>query len=505
MGITNRLAQIMTVQPDAEAIAQDDRWDSWRDVDAVGRAIEEHLRDLPAGAAVGLISRNRVGVVSALLGLLARRRAVVTLNHVQPDSALAAEIQQLRPAVLVAAEEDWQRPGVEPAARSAGTLGLVVERGPAAGARVVHRPVEGPASDCFRAGDDCAIVLKTSGTTGPPKRVELTYRSLSASIAAVQKHHGAKDAHEVRLRPGVTIQMLPLAHTSAIQSVCTTVADGRRLILLDRFEPHAWARAVRDYQVVTTGIPPAAIKMVLDSDIDPEWLSSLKAVRAGSAPLDPLVAEAFTARFGIPVLQAYGATEFQGLASWTLKDHRRFATAKKGAVGRIHPGVEVRVVDPETEQVLPVGSAGILEVRTAQSSTGPGEWVRTSDLARYDEDGFLWILGRVDGAINRGGFKIQPDEVAKVLREHPDVADAAVVGAPDHRLGEVPVACVELRPGAADPGEDALRAWVRGHLEAYKVPTRIRAVAMLPRTIALKPDKQAILQLVGADDALAEA
>jgi acyl-coenzyme A synthetase/AMP-(fatty) acid ligase len=313
----------------------------------------------------------------------------------------------------------------------------------------------------------------------------------------VQSHHGGGGDDEIRLRPGVTVQMLALAHTSAIQSVCTTVAAGRQLVLLERFEPVAWARLVRDYGVVTTGIPPAGIRMLLDSDVPPDWLRTLKAVRAGSAPLDPAVAEEFTRRYGVPVLQAYGATEFQGLASWTLKDYRAFHVTKKGAVGRVHPGVEVRVVDADTGAVLTVGSSGVLEVRTAQAARGDvTDWIRTSDLARCDEDGFLWILGRADGAINRGGFKIDPNEVSKRLGAHPAVSEAAVVALPDSRLGQVPAAVVELVPGSVDPGEAALKAWVRDQLEPYKVPVRIRAVSALPRTVALKPDKQAIVRLL---------
>jgi len=138
----------------------------------------------------------------------------------------------------------------------------------------------------------------------------------------------------------------------------------------------------------------------------------------------------------------------------------------------------------------------VLEVRTAQSAGGGAQdWVRTSDLARTDADGFLWIDGRVDGAINRGGFKIDPEEVARTLREHPGVRDAAVVAAPDPRLGQVPVAAVEPEPGA-EPTAAELRDWVRSHLEPYKVPTAVVLVGELPRNAALKPDRQAILALL---------
>jgi acyl-CoA synthetase (AMP-forming)/AMP-acid ligase II len=492
--IAERIAAVTVVDPAAPAIAQDGRFDTWSDVAAIGKQLDQAMADIPPDAAIGLVTRNQVAVLSTLLCLLARRRGMLTLNELQPDAALAEEITTLRPAVVVLVETDWSRPGIAAAAAAAGARVLVVDRGPDPTVRTV---AEGTRADGYaRLGGDCAVCLKTSGTTGPPKRIEISYRSLSASITAVESHHKSKDADVVRLRPGVTIQMLALAHTSAIQTICTTVAAGRQLALLERFKPVDWAEAVRDYQVVTTGIPPSAIRMVLDADIPPEWLSSLKAVRAGSAPLSPAVAAEFESRFGVPVLQAYGATEFQGLASWTLKDHRRYREQKRGAVGRLHPGVAVRVIDPDSGDVLPTGSDGVLEVRTVQSANGTGsEWIRTSDLARYDDDGFLWILGRVDGAINRGGFKVDANQVAETLREHPAVRDAAVVGLPDTRLGEVPVAVVTLA-GTGVPAEDELKGWVRGQLEPYKVPTRIAVVDEIPVSIAMKPDRTRILALL---------
>jgi long-chain acyl-CoA synthetase len=499
LNIAEHLAAVMAVDPSAPAVTQDGKWDTWGDVRGVTEGLAKQLSDLPGDAAVGIVTRNRVAVISAVIGLLANRRAILTLNDLQSDASLAAEIEELRPAVLVAAAEDLERTGILEAAQRVGARVLRVERGPQPQVHLLYGgPTVSAGDDYFRAGADCAISLKTSGTTGPPKRIEITYSSLSASIAAVQSHHGDSGDRAARLRRGVTIQMLSLAHTSAIQSLCTTFAAGRQLALLDRFEPVAWATLVRDLQVVTTGIPPAAIRMVLDSEIPVDWLRSLKAVRAGSAPLDPAVADEFTRRYGVPVLQAYGATEFQGLASWTLKDYRAFNDAKRGAVGRVHPGVEVRVIDPESKALLPLGTTGILEVRTEQATQGGGaDWVRTNDLARCDEDGFLWILGRADGAINRGGFKIDPNEVAATLAEHPAVAEAAVVPLPDDRLGQVPAAMVELAPDASDPGEPALKAWVRDRHEPYKVPVRIRSVAEMPRTVALKPDKAAIARILG--------
>src|SRR5690606_33772072 len=131
------------------------------------------------------------------------------------------------------------------------------------------------------------------------------------------------------------------------------------------------------------------------------------------APLDPALGEAFYEHFGIPVLQQYGATEFAGaVAGWTLPDYQAYHKEKYGSVGRLQPGCEGRVVDQETGEVKAYGEPGLLEMR-GNHIDGGKRWVRTMDIARLDKDNFLWILGRADNAIIRGGFKVLPDDVVK--------------------------------------------------------------------------------------------
>jgi long-chain acyl-CoA synthetase len=196
----------------------------------------------------------------------------------------------------------------------------------------------------------------------------------------------------------------------------------------------------------------------------------------------------------IPVLPSYGATEFAGgVAGWTLPLYREWGESKRGSVGRPQPGRELRIVHVDGEP-LPTNEVGLIEVR----SSGGGEWRRTTDLGRIDEDGFLWIAGRNDDAILRGGFKIMPNDVAKALKAHPEVRDACVVGLPDARLGHVPVAAVELRDGAV-VDEEGLRQFAREHLTGYQVPVKIRIVAALPRTPSLKADRPAVRALFAND------
>ena len=191
----------------------------------------------------------------------------------------------------------------------------------------------------------------------------------------------------------------------------------------------------------------------------------------------------------------YGATEFGGgVAGWNLADHRRFWSVKRGSVGRAHAGCELRVADPESGRVLGVDEEGLLEVKAAQLGDD-GSWIRTTDLARIDADGFLWILGRADRVIIRGGFKVHPDGVRAALERHPRVRGAAVVSRPDPRLGAVPVAAVELRRGPAPVTPQDLLAHAAATLARYELPAEILIVDELPRTPSAKVDLAAVAAL----------
>ena len=233
-------------------------------------------------------------------------------------------------------------------------------------------------------------------------------------------------------------------HIGGVFRVLQCVCEARPFALLDRFELDRWADAVRRHRPRAVSLVPAALRMVLHSDLTRDDLASIRAVTSGTAPLSAEDADAFTEKFGIPVLTSYAATEFGGgVAGWTLADYQKYWHVKRGSVGRASLGAQLRVVDDDGTPLGP-GEAGLLEVKPGQ--LGPSaDWMRTTDMARIDADGFLWILGRADQAIIRGGFKVMPDDVRAALEGHPAVRGAAVVGRPDDRLGETPVAMVELR------------------------------------------------------------
>lgn len=228
---------------------------------------------------------------------------------------------------------------------------------------------------------------------------------------------------------------------------------------------------------------PTILRTLLDADVAKEQLSSIQVISGGAGPLEPDLQQAFEQRYGIPILWAYGATEFCGtIISWTLQLRKAFGLTKMGSTGKPIAGVEVRIIDVDTERVLPVDETGWLEARVAALGN---EWIRTTDLAALDSDGFVFIKGRGDGAINRGGFKILPEQVVAALRQHPAVLDAAVVGIDDDTLGQLPAAAIELARGCELSIEE-IEKHARDQLLSYQIPAKWRIVDSLPRTSTMK-------------------
>jgi acyl-CoA synthetase (AMP-forming)/AMP-acid ligase II len=481
--IATRIRAVPRIDRDAPALEYEGRWHSWGALaDAIDRVAP--VVTTP-GRPVGILLRNRPVLVGALLGVLSAGGCVVTINPERGLARTRADVNELDVDVILGLESDVR----EILGEGAGTRTRIELEGLGKDAIVrVECPTTRPAAP--RPGT--AVQMLTSGTTGTPKRIALDY-TLFDRVLRGAKHYESNKADELRLRTGVAIINAPLVHVSGIFRTLQCVLDGRSFCLLDRFRLEAWLDAVRRHRPRTASLVPTALRMVLAADLDPKDLASLESVVCGTAPLDPDDADAFFRRYGIPVLVSYGATEFGGgVAGWNLADHRAFWSTKRGSVGRAHPGCQLRVVSESDGGVVADGTPGLLEVKAEQ--LGGDAWTRTTDLARLDADGFLWILGRADHAIIRGGFKVLPETVQAALERHPDVSGAGVIGRPDRRLGAVPVAAVELHAGATT-GEADLRAHVAGLLAPYEIPTEIRIVEQLPRTTSGKGDLRAIADL----------
>ncbi|SHN75874.1 class I adenylate-forming enzyme family protein [Cryptosporangium aurantiacum] len=487
MTLGDRIAAVTALEPDRPAIDYQGRWVSWGELGAIAGAVAAHVPE--PGTRVAVLLRNSPASVGIVLGVLRAGGCVVTVNPHRGAERVRAELTELG-APIVAGQPDDVRD--HPGATLAVDASLEVRalRPGSRGASAALRPGSRGVSAALRPG--VAVQMLTSGTTGPPKRIDLTYDTLERVFAGAKHYEGSRDAR-VRLRSGIAVVNAPLVHLGGLFRVLQCVLDGRSFALLERFTVEAWADAVRRHRPATVSLVPAALRMVLDADLDRADLSSVRSVICGTAPLSPDDADAFTAKYGVPVLVSYAATEFGGgVAGWNLADHQQYWATKRGSVGRAHPGCALRVVSAETGAALPPDQPGLLEVRAAQLGSGD-EWIRTTDLARIDADGFVWILGRADQAIIRGGFKILPDDVRAVLEQHPAVRAAAVVGRADRRLGAVPVAAVEIRTPVTS---DDLLAHASAQLAPYERPVEIRIVDALPRTPSAKVDLTAVRGLL---------
>ncbi|HEY3669460.1 MAG TPA: class I adenylate-forming enzyme family protein [Acidimicrobiia bacterium] len=492
-GIPERLGAVMTLDPSAPALEFEGRWSTWGELAAAADAVDAVSRDrgLGVGSPVGLMLRNRPVALATLLGLLRAGACVVTVNPLLGAERLRADLPGLGLPLLLGAADDLALvPAAELPSTARGELGSL--GGPIAIVAPVDTLADPPAES---SAPGVAVRMLTSGTTGPPKRIDLRYEMLDLVMRGA-KHYETGTGSDVRLRSGVVIVNAPLVHVSGVFRVVQATLDGRRIALLERFTVDGWTAAVREHRPKTVSLVPTALRMVLDADVDDEVFDSIRSVVSGTAPLDPDLAEAFSARYRVPVLTSYGATEFGGgVAGWNLADHEEFAGAKRGSVGRAHAGCSLRVVDPDDGHDLGIDTVGLLEVRAPQ--LGTVDWVRTTDLARLDADGFLWIVGRADQTILRGGYKVQPEVVRAALERVDGVAEAAVVGIDDERLGAVPVAAVERRPGAT-LDEAAVLAAAGAHLARYEMPVSVTVVDALPRTASGKADLAAVRQLITA-------
>ncbi len=416
------------------------------------RAVAATLRSF-AGRAVGVHIPNTAEAIAAWFAVWDAGGAFVPLNPRVPKSEIEHAIETVGIAAVV-------EPG-----------GVVRTCTPA---------------DVRTVDDGDAIVQFTSGTTGAPKAVVLRHDTVSDLLDSVIGSLRGGRTERARMP---NIVPMSLALWAGIYQVLFAFKLGVPVVLMEQFEPAEFARLVREYGIRSSVLPPAALVMLLQ-DPAVTTLEPLRYVRSVSAPLSPSYARAFHDRFGIAILNGYGQTELGGEAvGWTADDWKANGLRKLGSVGRPHDAFELRVRGVDGE-IAGADEVGELEIRSS-AALPPADaamegrvtddgWLRTGDLARIDDDGFVWIEGRVSAMINRGGLKVFPDEVEERLRAHDAIVDVAVAGVPDERLGEVPWAYIVPTAGRTIDAE-ALRAWCRERMAPYKIPVGVTLVDALPR------------------------
>jgi acyl-CoA synthetase (AMP-forming)/AMP-acid ligase II len=329
-----------------------------------------------------------------------------------------------------------------------------------------------PGGESYEAG--VGFVLWSSGTTGEPKAILHTHAGYLEILSRVLGQlRGRGDRSRA---PSPNLIPVPLSLNAGIYNTLFGLMAGAAVVLMERFETKTFAELVRRFAIRSTVLPPAAISM-LNDDEGVTDLSPLKYVRSITAPLSPLEARRFSERFGGFVLNSYGQAELGEVIGWTADDARSHPE-KLGAAGRPHPGVDLRVDREGHLWVRPPNhAAGYAGGEDLRDRMDPDGYIDTGDLARVDDDGFVWIEGRAGDVINRGGNKVHPAQVEEVIRLADGVSDVAVVGAPDRRLGQVPVAFYEGRPVPTE----VLESLCREHLVPYKLPVRFEWRAELPR------------------------
>ncbi|EKS30952.1 class I adenylate-forming enzyme family protein [Afipia felis] len=340
--------------------------------------------------------------------------------------------------------------------------------------------------------DDVALLLYTSGTTGRPKGVMLTHGNVAEGITAVAGGFDLKPSDR-------TLCIMSLSHTNALMfSTLPYLLSGASVALCKRFSAsNLWALCER-YDVNSMSASPTILSILLEDETGKAGYPKLEFVKVASAPTSVDLSNRFHARFGQNLLlETYGLTETTSINVMNpLRGPR-----KPGSIGKPLAPNEIRIVDGDGRE-LPVGAVGEIEIRgptvmkgyykdpDATAATIRNGWVRSGDLARFDDEGYIFIVGRKKETIIRGGENISPLEVEQIIARHPAVREAAAVGIPDRIYGEVVAACVVKRE---DVTENELIQHCAEYLASFKVPARIAFVDELPRNPIGKFVRRALL------------
>jgi acyl-CoA synthetase (AMP-forming)/AMP-acid ligase II len=354
-----------------------------------------------------------------------------------------------------------------------------------------------PEPEVPRDPEALAALPYSSGTTGLPKGVMLTHRSIVSNVSQITQALRTPES-------AVVLAFLPMFHIYGFTVVMLgTLAIGARLVTVPRFEPESFLKAIATYRVSRLAVvPPVMQFLAVHPLVAAHDLSSLERITCGAAPLSAALEQKVRERLGCTVLQGFGMTESCGVVAVSPEDGIR-----SGASGLPLPGTQARIVDPETGIDVARGTPGELWFRGPQAFSGylnqpaasaatitTDGWVRTGDIGHFDDDGYLYISDRLKELIKVKGFQVPPAELEALLLSHPAVADAAVIGRSDERAGEVPVAYVVPR-GALDAQE--LKAWVAERVVAYKRLADVLTCEAIPKT----PSGKILRRALRAQDA----
>ena len=439
------------------------------------------------GDRVALLCGNTIEFVVAYFACLGRGIVCVPLNPTAPAPELQRELSVVGARAVVIAPSavaGWS--GVD---RS--TLGHLVhviattqDLDGALQFRDLLQHEAAPVVDM--QPNDLAIMLFTSGTAGSPKAAMLSHGNLQSNLDQL--------AQVRRLdHTDVVFGVLPLFHIFGLNVVLAySLMRGASLVLVERFDPMTAIETIRDRKVtLIPGAPPLWMAFEQMPTLPKDSFASVRIAMTGASKMPEHTTRALFERYGLLVTEGYGLTECAPVVTTTTNVEKTTALTKIGSIGRVLPGVEVRLVDESGENALR-GDAGEIWVRgpnvflgyfedpqaTARALTDDG-WLRTGDIAVIDDDGFFYLVDRAKDLIIVSGFNVYPAEVEEAIREHSAVAQAAVVGVEHPHSGEAVRAYVVLRPDA-HLDEDAVIDHCRARLARYKCPTKVLFVSQLP-------------------------
>lgn len=507
------LWELAQVHGDATYVVYEDERYSYAEIAAQVRALAHHLRDVHGvgrGDRVAVAMRNYPEWVVSYWAITALGAATVGLNAWWTAHELAYGLRDSRPKVLIADDERVERAG--PLLDGLGAEAppaLIAVRSdrelPAGGRRWADVVRPGAAPPALPGADidpdDDVVIFYTSGTTGSPKGAEITHRGsvhnvmniafmAMAAALAEQKAIAAGDLPAPAAPPVPPAQLsfmasTPLFHVTANNCVlhpCTL--SGGRIVLMYKWDPGRALELIEREQVTNfSGVPTMSRELLAHADWARRDTSSLTGMGGGGAALHPdLVGKIDRSlRYGRPNT-GYGLTETSGIVT---ANQAQLYTLKASSCGRVVPTVDAVLVDESGVEVAPGGDAvGELAVRgpvvikgylnrpEATAESIRDGWFRTGDIARIDADGFVYIVDRAKDMVNRGGENVYCSEVETAIYEHPAVAEAAVFGIPDERLGERVAAAVVLAPGASLTAAE-LQAFLAERIATYKVPERV--------------------------------
>ncbi len=464
--------------PEHDAVLLDDARLTFRELERSSEAFARHLngQGVKPGDRVAVMTTNRPEIITAVHGISKIGAAAVLINSSWKTLEVKNAVKLTSPSYGVA-----DGPAVALVAAALGA-GRVIDLDDRSAAAAFELTESGSRPEPQIGETDDALLVFSSGTTDQPKAVRHTHRSICRGTDHWVTALGL--GHDDRFQVAT-----PPSHILGLLNLLAAAAAGATVRLHRRFDLDEVLRRIEsDRMTLEMAVAPIALAMANHPRLEDFDLSSLRYIMWGATPVTASVAETVTARTGVRWLPAYGASELPVIACNPVADP---ASWRLDSVGLPIGDVELRVVDLETGEVLEQGGIGEVQARSASVMAGylPDEataeafadgWYRTGDVGWLEPTGWVHLTDRCKEMIKVNGFQVAPAEIEGVLHGHPAVVDCAVFGVPDERAGEVPVAAVQLEPGASVSAED-LQALVADSLATYKRLHHVLLVDAIPR------------------------